>query len=555
MPHLARASLTGTFATLVLLVLPLTPAAAQTGVQVNIDPNGFDIIGDAANEPSIAVSPIDPSIVVVGWRDFPTVASDARFAGVAYSHDGGVTWTNNGPLPAPPDQPANAQGTDPLIVPDSDGTLYYWSEIFRPNPPTKHYVYQSVDGGVTWPIVNAVQDPATPGDKEWMAIDRTGGIGDGFIHAGWNNFDLGGHCYVRSTDGGVSFSDPIRIADEGGTQWMIQYAVGIDGEVYAAWRNTSRNWIYITKSTNANDPAQAPRFDAFGGGGQNGLDLQVARNNDPGFMNINPVGFHQLYLDVNRSNGPHRGEVYLLWSSDRNDHADIEFARSVDGGQTWQTNIRVNDDAFGNDAYQWMPAMGVAPNGRIDAIWFDTRNDLGDPTPESELWYAFSEDGGVTWSPNRRLAVQFSTNIGWPVQQKIGDYITMVSDDEGAHIAYAATHNGGQDVWHLRANPFLLEVPPLVAGQPTTITVRDARPNASVWLGYSVTGRGDSAINQLDVTVELLNPVQAGARLTTDANGDAEWTLNVPPGAAGLDLWIQSVQFGAASNVVATTVN
>ncbi len=49
--------------------------------QVNVDADGNDIIGDAANETSIAVDPTNPNRIVIGWRQFDTVNSDFRQAG------------------------------------------------------------------------------------------------------------------------------------------------------------------------------------------------------------------------------------------------------------------------------------------------------------------------------------------------------------------------------------------------------------------------------------------------------------------------------------------
>jgi hypothetical protein len=90
----------------------------------------------------------------------------------------------------------------------------------------------------------------------------------------------------------------------------------------------------------------------------------------------------------------------------------------------------------------------VAPNGRLDAVWNDTRDDPGGF--DSVLTYAYSEDGGVTWSLNVALTPPFDPHLGWPQQNKIGDYYHMVSDVDGADLAYAATFNGEQDVYYLR---------------------------------------------------------------------------------------------------------
>ena len=52
---------------------------------------GNNIVGDAANEPSISVDPTDGNKVAIGWRQFDTHQSDFRQAGYGYTTDAGVT--------------------------------------------------------------------------------------------------------------------------------------------------------------------------------------------------------------------------------------------------------------------------------------------------------------------------------------------------------------------------------------------------------------------------------------------------------------------------------
>ncbi len=49
--------------------------------QVNVDANGNNIVGDAANEPSISVDPTDGNKTAIGWRQFDTINSDFRQSG------------------------------------------------------------------------------------------------------------------------------------------------------------------------------------------------------------------------------------------------------------------------------------------------------------------------------------------------------------------------------------------------------------------------------------------------------------------------------------------
>lgn len=536
----------------IMILIPVS-ALPQRGIQVNTDPStGEDIVGDAANEPTLSIDPTDSSILVCGWRQFDTINSSFRKAGFAYSHDGGLEWVNGGTLDRPPGLPQNTQQTDPVLSVDSQGIFYFWSEVF--DPLFGQYVYPSFDGGTTWDVPYPVEDPVTSGDKPWIAIDRTGGIGEGNIYGGWTNFDLDGVCFVRSTDGGATFSPAVRIADLGGSQWMLQYAVGPDGEVYATWRHYGDNAIYVTKSINARDPAVVPTFDAFGPGGVDGLDIRVDDGNDPGFLPINPAGFHQVWIDVDRSNGPRRGWVYALWADARNDACDIYFARSTYGGFTWETGIRVNDDPVGSGAYQWMAAMSVAPNGRIDATWYDTRHDPNSPFPRSELYYSFSLDGGTHWSPNRRISDSFDTTIGYPSQDKIGDYNQIVSDSGGVNIVYAATFNGGQDIYYLRAEPMILKVGPLIAGETATFTVEGATPEERIWLAASLAGEGSTFIPHLDITLNLKDPFTIGDSQIAGPDGSASWDIQVPLHGAGMEVWFQAVQFENGSNPVTSTI-
>jgi hypothetical protein len=119
---------------------------------------------------------------------------------------------------------------------------------------------------------------------------------------------------------------------------------------------------------------------------------------------------------------------------------------------TWTAPVRVNDDPPGTDAWQWFGTLSVAPNGRIDAVWNDTRNSGSDHI--SELYYSFSTDAGETWSENVALSEPFDSWVGWPNQNKLGDYYDMVSDEVGANLAYAATFNGEQDVYFMRIGDF-----------------------------------------------------------------------------------------------------
>ncbi|MCP4623589.1 MAG: hypothetical protein GY850_08665 [bacterium] len=54
---------------------------------------------------------------------------------------------------------------------------------------------------------------------------------------------------------------------------------------------------------------------------------------------------------------------------------------------------------------------------------------------------------------NIPVSPPFDSFVGFHNQNKIGDYYTIISDETGAHVTYAATFNGEQDVYYLRVFP------------------------------------------------------------------------------------------------------
>src|SRR5262249_12961878 len=79
---------------------------------------------------------------------------------------------------------------------------------------------------------------------------------------------------------------------------------------------------------------------------------------------------------------------------------------------------------------------------------------------DSQLFYSYSTDAGVTWSANVPVSNSFNPFEGYPNQSKIGDYITIVSDETGGNVAYSATFNFNpnndqheEDVYYVRVLP------------------------------------------------------------------------------------------------------
>jgi len=397
--------------------------------QVNVDANGDNILNDAGNEPSLAVDPTNPNRIVVGWRQFDNINSNFRQAGYGYSTNG-FDFTFPGVL-----DPGLFR-SDPVLDFDAQGNFYYNSlqGTFECD------VFKIDDGGVVWgPPV-----PAFGGDKQWMRIDRSTSSGAGHNYSYWNrSFTTctSDGAFTRSTDGSASFDDCITVDND---PFWGTLAVDRNGDLYITGRVGSG--LVVVKSTDAKDASGPVTWDSV-----NNVDLDGQLD---GFVPINPQGLlGQAWVDVDVSNGPGQDNVYVAASVARNsnsDPGDVMFARSTDGGSTFEPPIKINTDASTSN-YQWFGTMSVAPNGRIDMIWLDTRDNPG--TFLSRLYYSFSEDQGDTWSTNEPISEVFDPSIGYPQQNKMGDYFDMKSDNDFAHVAWAATFTGGQDVYYTRISP------------------------------------------------------------------------------------------------------
>lgn len=403
--------------------------------QVNVNEEGLNILGDAANEPSIAVDPTNPDRIMIGWRQFDNVNSSFRQAGYGYSLDRGQTWTFPGSIDA------GVFRSDPVLDCDPDGNFYYNSLTVTGSDDYLCTVYKTADGNVEWDEGTFAQG----GDKQWMRIDKTDGIGAGNIYSNWTKY--WSYCYpgffTRSTNLGTSYEACTAIPGE---PYWGTLAVGPDGELYVGGAGEF-NDVMVSKTINAQVPGSIIEWTVYAP-----VDLDGYLS---GWTAVNPSGLlGQAWVDVDHSDGPGRGNVYLLASVVRTsstDPADVMFSRSTDGGITWDEPVRINDDISITN-YQWFGTMSVAPNGRIDVAWLDTRSDpwgqLG-----SALFYSYSEDQGVTWSVNVQLSDVFDPHVGWPQQEKMGDYFDMVSDEGGAHLAWAGTLNGEQDVYYAYITP------------------------------------------------------------------------------------------------------
>jgi hypothetical protein len=147
--------------------------------------------------------------------------------------------------------------------------------------------------------------------------------------------------------------------------------------------------------------------------------------------------------------GPN-GTLHIVWEwrhpATLTGFADVGYIRSTDGGATWSKPTSIADDPATNMNGKFIPILSVAPNGRLDAAWWDTRDDPG--IRANDVYYAYSEDDGVTWSKNIRVTDQ-------PIDRRYGVYgnnfdqnapPSLSSTNQFAVLAWDDTrHSTGED--------------------------------------------------------------------------------------------------------------
>jgi BNR/Asp-box repeat protein len=379
------------------------------------------------NEPAIAVNPANPQQLVVAWQ---------INASVAYSTDGGQTWTVAEGT-APKDYRVSgdvslAYGTEGraylcYIAFDKLGTTNYWAHNATRNGI---FVRRSLDGGKTWEaeastVMGHNSDPGIPfEDKPWVVAD-TAGPHAGNLYIGWTQFTLAASdlLFSRSTDGGKSWSKPIKLniapglpRDDNGALEGFHGVVGPDGTLYATW--DGRDGIMMAVSRDGGQTFSKERRIISAGPGYFGI-TGVSRSN----------GFPQIGMDTRSSKSKQGGNLYVAWSDYTNGDVDVFVAASSDYGQTWTAPVRVNNDPLHNGEDQFFQWMAVDPrSGAVNLVFYDRREGNKNTT----VTIARSTDGGKTFAN-----YMFDNEAFDAEGDFLGDYLAITAFGNKSFAAWA----------------------------------------------------------------------------------------------------------------------
>ena len=211
-------------------------------------------------------------------------------------------------------------------------------------------------------------------------------------------------------------------------------AVGPNGNVYVVWQlgYTKATSIGFVKSTdggqNFTNPISIASVTQIGTlNNDDGMYALKVTQNNPAGIRINC--YPSIAVD------PNNGTIYVVWADSRNGDPDIYFisgTTDLNGNITWSNPKRINNDQVGNGKDQWFPWINVASDGTINVVFYDSRND---PANLSAMVYiARSVDGGSSFV-NYQISDAAFTPV--PIQNAnsgyMGDYIGMASTTTDAY--------------------------------------------------------------------------------------------------------------------------
>ncbi len=131
-----------------------------------------------------------------------------------------------------------------------------------------------------------------------------------------------------------------------------------------------------------------------------------------------------------------RGRLYAAWESGH----DVFLSRSDDGAGSWSPPHRLGVPT----GAQFLPGVGVAPDGRVDVAFYDRSADRKDV--QAEVVLASSTDGGLSFVTGTVSDRPFDSIIGSFTGENImlGSHLAVMSQTDSATVVWADTSRGNR---------------------------------------------------------------------------------------------------------------
>ena len=463
-------------------------------------------------EPHLAVNPANPSNWIAVWQQDRWSNGSARGTRSAVTFDGGASWISNGGTFSVCGGGTAGNGgnyqraTDPWAAFAPNGTAFQMAlatsgTSFTAGSSNAMLVARSTDGGLTWaaPTTLIADGSGFFNDKNTITADPTDAR---YVYAAWDRLVAGGGgpaIFARSTDNGLTWEAARAIYNPGvnaqtignvvvvlpsGVLLYVFTQINFNGSTATgAFFGVSRS---LDKGATWSAPVQIATFAGIG-----------ARDPDTGTR----IRDASSLLSVAAAPS---GSVYAVWQDARFSSGArdaIALSRSLDGGQSWSSPVRVNAAA---EVAAFVPTVHVLADNTIAVSYFDLRSNTADPqTLGADAWLARSRDGGVGFSETRiagpfDLAIAPLAATAGTTGYFVGDYMGLASSGDRTVAAFVQTTN--TDL----ANRTDVFVKPVAAATATSVGAQRAASAAPLevdgnWGNGDWTARSREALEfQLD---------------------------------------------------------
>ena len=328
-----------------------------------------------------------------------------------------------------------------------DNTGDVWVATYAPINPADN----TTDGQKYLRTVIVAQNTFGNGsfnDKTGIGVDPN----NGNVYASWSDFH-GSGCnqilFSRSTDHGASFSAPMKISDGLCSNQGPNITVDPNGTIYEAWQGGtggskgqgSINGAAFVKSTDGGQtfskPVLAVTYTPFVSSQFSG---SAARDCGDGPFAC-PSGQTFPRFDLAGPTITTNGTQVVMAFQVRqpSGQGQIEATHSENGGGSWSAPAAIDPQATGHQFFPWINASG----GRINAVYYDSSGDPNySPTRAPcnsatgagaaclNVRYSESTDGGATWLHTQVNDVPTNPNYEQFGGRRIpffGDYIMVSS--------------------------------------------------------------------------------------------------------------------------------
>jgi hypothetical protein len=368
-----------------------------------------------------------------------------------YSADGGVTWSQSN-LPS---VTGDSRQGDPAVDWTSDGTA--WALVVGIGA-TGNVVrsFKSTDAAhATWTFDATLSGAQTNVDKPVLWVDHrpTSPYKDNLYALWWTPTDGNTYLARRAGPGGAWQAPQTLSAKEtsGGSDGG-DIKTNAFGDVFAFWPSIGTQQLYVRKSTD--------------GGATFGAPVLIAGTNGSYLMGVPAEAGRGclIYISAAAYRTAAKDMVYAVWmdlaggpgcNSPANAPGSntaspcktrIFFSRSKDGGKTWSTPVKINDQASLND--QFFPRLAVDDNnGDLAVVYYDTVADAA--RDKTDVWMQSSGDDGASWSAAVTITTaQTDETVASAGNRHYGDYLGLTGYKGQYFACWTDRRSGGsEEIW------------------------------------------------------------------------------------------------------------